>query len=392
VTPANRFSEKISMNSRRLWKKKHPQLGHLDIELTERCDNNCVHCSINLPENDVRAKERELKTGEWRRVLQDAAELGALSVRFTGGEPLLRDDFAELYVFARKLGIKIIVFTNARKISPELADLLARIPPLERIEVSVYGMRRESYEAVSRIPGSFDECRRGLDLLRRNHIPFAIKGALLPANKNEIDEFESWAMTLSGIGHPPSFSLNFELRSRRDSAAKNTFIKNLRATPEETVAILNRHRETYRKGIREFCMKFIGPPGVELFHCGAGLGGCLDAYGQFQPCLALRAPELSWNLREVSLRDALTRGLPRLRKMTAVNPVYLQRCAVCFLKGLCSQCPARSWAEHGSLDSPVEYFCAVAHAQAVDLGLLAEGEHGWEVTDWRDRISRLSAR
>jgi len=53
VTPANRFSEKISMNSRRLWKKKHPQLGHLDIELTERCDNNCVHCSINLPENDV---------------------------------------------------------------------------------------------------------------------------------------------------------------------------------------------------------------------------------------------------------------------------------------------------------------------------------------------------
>ncbi len=390
--PASRYSEKITMNSRRLWGKKRPRLGHLDIELTERCDNDCIHCCINLPENDFRAKDRELRASEWRRVLQDAAELGALSVRFTGGEPLLRDDFAGLYVFARKLGMKVILFTNARKITPELADLMARITPLEKIEVSVYGLRRESYEAVSRIPGSYDEHRRGLDLLLRNKIPFTVKGALLPANKNEIDEFESWARALMGMAPPPSFSLNFELRGRRDSAARNTLIKKLRATPEETVAILNRHREAYRREMREFCMKFIGPPGVELFHCGAGLGGCVDAYGQFQPCLALRAPELGINLREVSLRDALTRDFPRLIKMAASNPAYLRRCAVCFLKGLCTQCPARSWAEHGSLDSPVEYFCAVAHAQAVDLGLLSEGEHGWEVKDWRDRISRLPER
>lgn len=392
MTPGNRYSEKISLTSRRLWGKKRPRLGHLDIELTERCDNDCVHCCINLPENDLRAKDRELRTSEWRRILQDAVELGALSVRFTGGEPLLRDDFVELYVFARKLGMKIILFTNARKISPELAELLARIPPLERIEVSVYGLRKKSYEAVSRIPGSYDECRQGLDLLKRNKIPFMIKGALLPANKNEIAEFESWAMTLSGMDNPPSFALNFELRGRRDSAAKNALIENLRATPEETVVVLKRHRETYSKAMREFCMKFIGPPGVELFPCGAGLGGCVDAYGLFQPCLALRAPELTWDLREVSLRDALTRGFLKLRKMTASNPDYLQRCAGCFLKGLCSQCPARSWAEHGSLDSPTEYFCAVAHAQAVDLGLLSEGEHGWEVTDWRDRIRRLAER
>ena len=44
----------------------------------------------------------------------------------TGGEPLLRPDFAEIYLYARRLGLKVVLFTNARPITPELADLLAQ--------------------------------------------------------------------------------------------------------------------------------------------------------------------------------------------------------------------------------------------------------------------------
>ena len=64
--------------------------------------------------------------------------------------------------------------------------------------------------------------------------------------------------------------------------------------------------------------------------------------------------------------------------MRARNPEYLKRCGRCRLRGLCEQCPARSWSEHGTLDTPVEYLCEVAHAQARDLGILKDGEMGWE--------------
>ena len=67
---------------------------------------------------------------------------------------------------------------------------------------------------------------------------------------------------------------------------------------------------------------------------------------------------------------------PRLRELRATNPEYLRRCARCFLKGLCEQCPAKSWAEHGTLDTPVEYLCEVAHAQARWLGWL-RGRRAW---------------
>jgi hypothetical protein len=76
--------------------------------------------------------------------------------------------------------------------------------------------------------------------------------------------------------------------------------------------------------------------------------------------------------------------------MRATHPDYLARCARCFLKGLCDQCPAKSWMEHGTLDTPVEYLCAVAHAKARHLGLLAEGENAWDVADWREQIDRFA--
>jgi len=89
------------------------------------------------------------------------------------------------------------------------------------------------------------------------------------------------------------------------------------------------------------------------------------------------------------LRYALTEAFPRLRETHATNPEYLRRCAVCFLKGLCEQCPAKSWAESGTLDTPVEYLCDVAHEQARDLGLLEPGESAWEVESWKARVERL---
>ena len=96
------------------------RLVQLDLELTERCNYNCIHCCINRPANDPDARARELTTAQVKEVLKQAADLGCLQVRFTGGEPLLRSDFEELYVFARQSGLKVLLFTNGRLITSNL--------------------------------------------------------------------------------------------------------------------------------------------------------------------------------------------------------------------------------------------------------------------------------
>jgi len=410
------FIRKLKPHEFNPWRDKRPLLGQLDIELTERCNNACIHCLINQPEHDAEARAREMDTALVKDILQQAAGLGCLTVRFTGGEPLLRDDFAELYLFARRLGMQVILFTNARRMTPELAQLLARIPPGRVVEVTVYGMHAESYDAAAASRGAFAEFWRGVELLREYNIPFIVKQSVLPPNRHEIAEFEAFAATLPRMDKMPGYAMNFDLRARRDNPAKNRFIQTLRLSPDETVAMLARN-PNYRKSMREFCGKFMGPPGDKLFNCGAGHSTCVDAYGKAQMCMGLRDPGMVYDLTPqppslqgkgenqespaspslrgkgaggLGLRYALTEFFPRLREMRATNPDYLNRCARCFLKGLCEQCPAKSWQEHGTLDTPVEYLCEVAHAQARYLGLVAENENAWEVVDWRERVARFT--
>jgi len=273
--------------------------GYLDIELTERCNNNCIHCYINLPLDDSVALKKEITTTEVKRILKEAVSLGCLTVRFTGGEPLLREDFEELYIFARKSGLRVIIFTNATLITPRLVELFRRIPPLERIEVSVYGMRKESYESVTRISGSFAAAWRGINLLLEKKIPFIVKSAILPTNKDELKDFEKWAANLPWMDRLPSYSMYFDLRARRDNENKNKLIKSLRLKPQECIDILIRRKQNYIRGMKQFCSKFMRPPGSKLFSCGSGVGGgCVDAYGNFQPCMLLRHPSCVYDLKK----------------------------------------------------------------------------------------------
>jgi radical SAM protein with 4Fe4S-binding SPASM domain len=181
-----------------------------------------------------------------------------------------------------------------------------------------------------------------------------------------------------------------DLHCRRDEQ-KNKLIRSVRPAPEEGVAFFARRNKQHRREMKEFCSRFMGPQGDTLFSCGAGKGGaCVDAYGMIQLCMGLRHPQTIYDLKKGSLREAVTRFFPEVRAMKATHPDYLVRCARCFLKGLCEQCPAKSWTEHGTLDTPVEYLCEIAHAQGRQLGLLEEEERAWKIEDWRERIRDYS--
>jgi radical SAM protein with 4Fe4S-binding SPASM domain len=365
------------------------RIYQLDIELTERCNNNCIHCCINLPENDNISLLKEMTTEQVKEYLVQAANLGCIIVRFTGGEPLLRKDFEEIYIFTRKLGMKVLIFTNARLITRSFAELLVKIPPMVPLEITVYGMHQPSYEAITRSPGSFNQFWQGLTLLIENKIPFIVKSALLPPNKKEINEFETWAKTLPWNNSYPSYAMFFDLRNRRDNEPKNNLIRKLRVSPNEGLRILLNDKDRYLYTMKQFTQKFMGPNGNQLFPCGAGQSLCIDAYGNIQPCMGVRDPELVQK-QGSTLSDSLVK-FKQLKEINATNPDYLSRCAHCFLKGLCEQCPAKSWAEHGTLDTPVKYLCEIAHAQAYYLGLLSENEKAWLINpeEYRERIDRV---
>lgn len=379
-----------SVSDLKSFSAKVRRLPRLTIELTDRCNNNCQHCYINRPADDLQAIEREMETDFIKNLILQAANLGCFDLRFTGGEPLLRKDFSDLYLFSRKKGFDVIVSTNARLITPDLADLFKRLPPGQPIDITIYGMSSATYGRVSGIKGSFEEFRKGLDLLIQHNIDFVPRMAVLPDNRSDIPAYEEWIGKLFNGSRKPAYITNFYQRARHDNPDKNQRIRKLRSRPEDTVNLLARS-DYYQGEIYDFCRQFTGLKSDRLFECGFGQSVSIDAYGNAQGCLLMRHPDMIYDLHSGKLSEALNTYFPGFLNLRATHPSFLKRCASCNLRGFCTQCPAQSWMEHGTLDTPVEFLCQVAHAHARKLGLLSEEENGWEITDWPSRLDQIKS-
>src|SRR5579859_7773995 len=79
----------------------HRPFGLL-AELTYRCPLHCPYCSNPVELANISS---ELTTEEWKRVIDEASNLGVLHILFSGGEPLLRKDLPELVAAARNAGL-----------------------------------------------------------------------------------------------------------------------------------------------------------------------------------------------------------------------------------------------------------------------------------------------
>ena len=87
------------------WGQRAPISG--TFELTMRCNLDCVHCYGRLPVDDEQSQCRELCFSEVCALLDDAAQAGCLWLLFTGGEPLVRPDFVDIYTYAKEKGFLI---------------------------------------------------------------------------------------------------------------------------------------------------------------------------------------------------------------------------------------------------------------------------------------------
>jgi radical SAM protein with 4Fe4S-binding SPASM domain len=350
-----------------LWdrvREKRPLLS-FDIELTARCNNNCAHCCINLPAGDRAAQKKELSLEEIKEITNEAVSLGALWCLVTGGEPLLREDFFDVYLHLKKKGLLVSVFTNATLITAEHVKLFKKYPPRD-IEVSVYGVTRETYESVTRKRGSFAAFTRGLDRCLSSGINVRLKAMLLRSNVHELPEIARFCRekTKDYFRFDPFLHLRYD-----GDPDRNAEIMAERLSASEIVSAEQSDTERFRCLERQ-CDKLITPGSSRvtcnhLFHCGSGNSSfTLGWDGFFRLCASLAHPDWVFDLRKGSLRDAWRNFVPQVREMRSNKKAFLEECRVCPLINLCMWCPANACLETGEPDLPIDYFCEVAHARA----------------------------
>ena len=360
------YSEKIDLRDFSFWGKtvRKRLLHNLELELTARCNCDCRHCYINLPAGDNDARRKELSREEIAEITAEVLDIGGFWVLLTGGEPLLRDDFFEIYLDLKRKGYLVSVFTNATVVTREHVELFRKYPPRD-VEVSVYGVTETTYERVTRKRGSFRAFQRGLNLLLEGGVKVRFKAMALQSNVKEMPQIAEFcrARTKDYFRFDPFLHLRYDRNPQR-----NREIIAERLAPEDVIALerndlprstvlLNECRAIsavdYNPDLKDF-----------IFTCTAGLiSGSISYDGIFRLCSALWHQDCIYNLRRGNITDAWEKFGPQVLNLRSRKQLFFNNCQKCKLATICFWCPANAFLETGELDQPVENFCRMAHAR-----------------------------
>ncbi|MFZ0309282.1 MAG: radical SAM protein [Candidatus Sulfotelmatobacter sp.] len=333
----------------------------VSIEVTRRCPLECQHCYNNLPMGDQDARSREMTTEEHFKMLDELVDMGCFWLLYTGGEIFARKDFLEIYTYAKKKGFLITLFTNGTLINEKIADYLVEWPPFS-IEITLYGRTRETYEALTQIPGSYDRCLRGIKLLRERGLPLKLKTVATSINKHEVTAMRQFAEEELGV----EFKFDGQVNPRIDCSQSPLAV---RLTPEEVVAL----DMNAPKGVTEYQRlakrDLENPPNLAkndtVYFCGGGMNSfAINAHGEMGICVI--SQQDTFRVQEAGLKRVWEESLLQLRtrKRTQVT-----KCVQCRIQSLCGMCPANGEMENGDKESPVEFLCNVAHLRAAVIGV-----------------------
>jgi pyrroloquinoline quinone biosynthesis protein E len=165
----------------------------LVLELTYRCPLKCPWCSNPVDYDGCNGKE--LSTEEWKRVLKEGRELGALQLGFTGGEPMLRDDLEELVAEASRLGYYTNLITSGVGVNETRLTAL-KAAGLNQIQLSIQSSDRE---LTDRLVGAraFDLKLEVARMMKRHGFPMVLN---VPVFRQNVDQTEEILAMAESIG------------------------------------------------------------------------------------------------------------------------------------------------------------------------------------------------
>lgn len=317
-----------------------------NLALTHRCSVRCLHCYLGEEISTRENINKELNTLQWKKIIDDIARAGCLFLLITGGEPLLRKDFKEIYRHAKTNGMVVTLFTNGMLIDDETIGLLRQYPP-RTVEITLLGSTAGTHEKITRVKGSFEKTLAGIDRLIRWKINVRLKTILMTLNRHEFFDIQNLAREW-GI------KFRFDAAIFPGLKGDKSPIK-LRVPVEDAIekefSDENRAR-AWKDFFREMNQR---PSRDDLYQCGAGLTHFhIDPYGGLRPCLMVT--DLQYNLVNGDFSTGWRETMPLLKQRKPGNDY---RCNRCRKRALCGFCPAFFKLENDAEDICSQYICAM---------------------------------
>src|SRR5580700_6926879 len=147
-------------------------------ELTHRCPLGCPYCSNPLA---LDPRGEELSTADWIRVFSEAARLGVLHAHLSGGEPVARQDLADIVAHCAKVGLYTNLITSGIGLTQDRVRELADAG-LDHVQLSIQDSDAPSADRIAAYKGAFARKQAVAEWITRAGLPLTVNAVIHRAN------------------------------------------------------------------------------------------------------------------------------------------------------------------------------------------------------------------
>ena len=328
------------------------------FELTSRCNLDCKMCYIHKRAHDAVALRKEKTTEDWLALAKECSEAGTLLLLLTGGEPLLRPDFKEIYTACQRLGMMVSVNSNATLIDDDMIRFFAENSP-SRINITLYGASAQTYGTLCGDPTAYDRVTETILKLKKAGVLIKINFSVTPYNQCDIEKVYAFTKENNLAIHTATYMFPPVRACEQGCYAAD------RMTPIEA-AEAQMIYDRFRFNPDDLCKRWkaqltgllVWDPDnecqelpTERIRCRAGKSTFWITWdGKLRPCGMMVEPSVDL---EAGKFLACWQKIHAARQGIMVPA----KCTSCEVRHMCDQCAAICYAETGSFSNVPEYMC-----------------------------------
>ena len=172
--------------------KKH-LLQDIKIEVTHRCDLNCVHCSSDSRPSNPLVMDKV----DCLRIITEAADMQVHELTFSGGEPFLWPHLHDAVreAILHKMNISIYTTGNPSDFEKQASEF--KKMGIRRLIFSIFGANPRLHELVTRKRGSFDRTIEAIRYANSKKIETQLHFVPTSKNYSSIDSIVELAENLN---------------------------------------------------------------------------------------------------------------------------------------------------------------------------------------------------
>lgn len=329
--------------------KESPTIFGLQMEVTSRCNERCIHCYI--PHEN---KRRDMELSHAIDIMAQAREMGTVSLSLSGGEIFVHPEIEKIILNAHKNDFMITLLSNATNLTDELCSLLEEVN-INFIQVSLYSMKADEHDMITQLDGSYARTMKAIEKMLEMDIPVQISCPVMKINRTSYRDVLRWA-----YNNKIKANTDFIMMARTDFSTSNLDQRLDLKETEELIKDIVEVDDLYKSILAmepksKDLKKYANQP-----VCGIGVDNiCVTAEGIFYPCSGFQGYPLG-NSHDQTLKD-VWEGSEKIKFLRSIKNDSFSQCMECKARDYCAMCLVRNFNEsNGDMFQVNKHFCDAA--------------------------------